>query len=67
MTDEYYRNLLVSAQELINTIRKIQKVSNQSTDDHIWDIIHQLDANQQGSFEVDAIIKVRIIKKILFY
>ncbi len=54
-----YRNLLVSTQELINTIRQLQKASNQSNDAQVWDIIHQFDHNKDGFIEADEILKVK--------
>ncbi|CAF1213353.1 unnamed protein product [Rotaria sp. Silwood1] len=51
------RNMLVSTQEFINTIRQIQKASNESTDAQIWDIIHQFDRNQDGFIAIDEILK----------
>lgn len=50
--------MLVSTQEFVNTIRQIQKVSNQSTDAHVWDIIRQFDHNRDGFIEADEILKV---------
>ncbi|CAF2883471.1 unnamed protein product [Rotaria sp. Silwood2] len=51
------RDMLVSTQEFINTIRQIQKASNESTDAQIWDIIQQFDRNQDGFIDVDEIVK----------
>jgi hypothetical protein len=51
--------MLVSTQEFINTIRQIQKVSNQSIDAQVWDIIHQFDHNRDGFIEADEILKVK--------
>ncbi len=53
------RNMLVSTQEFVNTIRQIQKVSNQSTDAQVWEIIHQFDHNKDGFIEADEILKVK--------
>ncbi|UJR30304.1 hypothetical protein I4U23_017841 [Adineta vaga] len=50
-------NMLVSTQELVNTIRQIQKVSNNSNDAHVWDIIYQFDHNRDGFIEADEILK----------
>jgi Ca2+-binding EF-hand superfamily protein len=52
--------MLVSTQEFVNTIRQIQKVSNQSTDAQVWDIIHQFDHNKDGFIEADEILKVNL-------
>jgi hypothetical protein len=51
--------MLVSTQEFINTIRQIQKVSNQSIDTQLWDIIHQFDHNKDGFIEADEVLKVK--------
>ncbi|CAF3754273.1 unnamed protein product [Rotaria sordida] len=51
------RNMLISTQEFINTIRQIQKVSSQSTDAQLLDIIHQFDHNRDGFIEADEILK----------
>ncbi|CAF1183088.1 unnamed protein product [Adineta ricciae] len=51
------KEILVSTQELVNTIRQIQKVSNQSLDPQVWDIINQFDHNKDGFIEVDEILK----------
>jgi hypothetical protein len=50
--------MLVSSQELINTIRQIQKASNHSNDAQLWDIINQFDHNKDGFIEADEILKV---------
>ncbi len=59
--------MLVSTQEFVNTIREIQKVSNQSTDAQIWDIIHQFDHNKDGFIEADEILKVNFKSKFFFF
>ncbi len=53
------RNMLVSTQEFINAIRQIQKVSSQSTDAQVWEIIQQFDHNKDGFIEADEILKVK--------
>ena len=50
--------MLVSTQEFVNTIRQIQKASNESIDAQVWDIIHQFDHNKDGFIEADEILKV---------
>lgn len=52
--------MLVSTQELINTIRQIQKFSNEAVDAQVWDIIHQFDHNRDGFIEADEILKVKV-------
>ena len=52
------RDILVSTQELVNTIRQIQKVSNQSTDAQVWEIIHQFDHDKDGFIVADDILEV---------
>ncbi len=59
----FYRDILISTQELVNTIRQIQKVSNQNVDPQLWEIINQFDHNKDGFIEADEILKVN---KILF-
>lgn len=54
----FFREVLVSTQELVNTIRQIQKVSNQNVDPQIWETINQLDHNKDGFIEADEILKV---------
>ena len=51
------RNLLVSTQELVNTIRQLQQASNESNEAQILDIINQLDHNKDGFIEADEILK----------
>ncbi|CAF1087287.1 unnamed protein product [Adineta ricciae] len=51
------RNMLVSTQEFVNTIRQIQKASNESNDAQVWDIINQFDHNKDGFIEADEILK----------
>lgn len=51
------RNLLVSSQELVNTIRQLQQASNESNEAQILDIINQLDHNKDGFIEADEILK----------
>ncbi len=51
--------MLVSTQEFVNTIRQIQKASNEFTDAQVWDIIHQFDHNKDGFIEADEILKVK--------
>jgi Ca2+-binding EF-hand superfamily protein len=51
--------MLVSTQEFINAIRQIQKVSSQSTDAQVWEIIQQFDHNKDGFIEADEILKVK--------
>ena len=60
--------MLVSTQEFIDSIRQIQKVSNESTDAQLWDIIHQFDINKDGFIDTDEILQVEInrcLKKYL--
>ena len=52
--------MLVSTQEFINTIRQIQKVSNEAVDAQVWDIIHQFDHNRDGFIEADEILEVNL-------
>jgi hypothetical protein len=59
---KFDRNMLVSTQEIVDTIRQIQKVSNESTDVQVWDIIHQFDHNKDGFIDAEEILKVE--KKI---
>lgn len=51
------KEILVSTQELVNTIRQIQKVSNQNIDPQLWDIINQIDHNKDGFIEADEVLK----------
>jgi Ca2+-binding EF-hand superfamily protein len=53
-----FREILVSTQELVNTIRQIQKVSNQNVDTQLWDVINQFDHNKDGFIEADEILEV---------
>jgi len=62
--------MLVSTQEFINAIRQIQKVSSQSTDAQVWEIIQQFDHNKDGFIEADEILKVKnsyYTKKFFFF
>ena len=51
------RNLLVSTQELVNTIRQLQQASNESNEAQVLDIINQFDHNKDGFIEADEILK----------
>ncbi|UJR16220.1 hypothetical protein I4U23_003130 [Adineta vaga] len=51
------KETLVTTQELVNTIRQIQKASNENVDPQIWDIINQFDHNKDGIIEADEILK----------
>lgn len=51
------RNLLVSSQELVNTIRQLQQASNESNEAQVLDIINQFDHNKDGFIEADEILK----------
>lgn len=56
----YSREILVSTQELVNTIREIQKVSNSVTNDpQVLEIINQFDHDKDGFIEADEILKVK--------
>jgi len=54
------RNRLISTQELVNTIRQIQELSNQPIDTQVLDIIYQFDHNKDGFINADEISKVKI-------
>jgi Ca2+-binding EF-hand superfamily protein len=54
------RNRLISTQELVNTIRQIQELSNQPIDTQVLDIIYQFDHNKDGFIDADEISKVKI-------
>ncbi len=57
----YFRDILVSTQELVNTIRQIQKASNQNIDPQLWEIINQFDHNKDGFIEADEILEVKFL------
>jgi Ca2+-binding EF-hand superfamily protein len=50
--------MLVSTQELVNTIRQVQKVSNQGVDAQVWEVINQFDHDKDGFIDADEILKV---------
>ena len=54
-----FRDVLVSTQEFVNTIRQIQKASNENIDSQVSEIINQFDHNKDGFIEVDEILEVR--------
>jgi Ca2+-binding EF-hand superfamily protein len=54
----YSREILITTQELVNTIRQIQKASNQNVDSQVWDIINQFDHNKDGIIEAEEILEV---------
>jgi len=45
----------------VNTIRQIQKASNQNIDPQLWEIINQFDHNKDGFIEADEILEVNFL------
>jgi len=49
----------------VNTIRQIQKASNQNIDPQLWEIINQFDHNKDGFIEADEILEVKFLSFFL--
>ena len=62
----FYREILVSTQELANTIRHIQKVSSTHEDAQVSEIIKQFDHDKDGFIDADEILKVNFFFSMFF-
>jgi len=51
------KEILVSTQEFVNTIREIQKVSNSNVDTQVSEIINQFDHDKDGFIDADEVLK----------
>lgn len=63
----HYREEVVGIDELISTIRQIQKVPDSARLERLQEALAKLDDDKDGSIPVDDILKVNVVLFILMH